>query len=427
MTDKRHQHWKTCRIEEIKSDERSSIAIGPFGSRMKAECYVPTGVPVIRGLNISDTKSFTGEFVFISEATAGELSGCIVREADLVFPHRGSIGQVGIVTGDKSTRYMLSSSLMKLTCNTAVADPLFLFYYFRSATGRNELLKHSSQVGTPGIATPLATLRSLEVPVPPIQRQKEISALLGALDDLIDCNRRTNGILEAMARALFKHWFVDFGPFKKQGFQNSELGPIPKAWAAKPILDCCSLLSGGTPSTSVADYWNGEIPWASARDVSQCGTTYLLDTARKITPLGVESSATQVLPQGTVVIIARGATTGKFAALGRDMAMNQTCYGLRGKPGFSQEWVYLMLAQVVPQLQQAAHGTIFDTITTTTFQTTNIVVPTQPVLDELTEKVKPLFEQIHVNLRENQILARTRDYLLPKLLSGEVEVKEAKP
>lgn len=268
-------------------------------------------------------------------------------------------------------------------------------------------------------------LNRIPLQTPPLDYQQAIVEVLGSLDDKIDCNRRINDLLLNMARALFQHWFVDFGPFRKRGLQNSDIGPIPQGWAAGPILDCCTLMSGGTPKTSVEEYWSGDILWASAKDVSQCGAAYLLDTERRITRLGVENSATQILPQGTVVIIARGATTGKFAALGRDMAMNQTCYGLRGKDGFSQEWVYLMLADVVPKLQQAAHGTIFDTITTTTFQTTNIVVPPRPVLDEFSDKVKPLFDQILANLKENQILAQTRDYLLPKLLSGKVAVKAA--
>src|SRR5438445_496065 len=109
--------WSTCTLDQIKADHDSAIAIGPFGSRMKADRYVASGVPVIRGNNISDTRALVGDLVFVSEETADELRSSNVFPGDLVFPHRGAIGEVGIVPSDAARRYVLSTSLMKLTCN----------------------------------------------------------------------------------------------------------------------------------------------------------------------------------------------------------------------------------------------------------------------------------------------------------------------
>src|SRR5689334_18409070 len=100
-----HQSWRIYGIDEIKAHSDSALAIGPFGSRMKAECYVASGIPVIRGNNISDTKALTGDFVFVTPQKAKELSACNVGDGDLVFPHRGLIGEVGIVTGGDSAHY----------------------------------------------------------------------------------------------------------------------------------------------------------------------------------------------------------------------------------------------------------------------------------------------------------------------------------
>jgi type I restriction enzyme S subunit len=152
--------WRVCTISEIKADDDRAIAIGPFGSRMKADKYVAEGVPVIRGNNISDTRVLVGDLVFVSEETADELRACNVFPGDLVFPHRGAIGQVGIVPNEERGRYVLSTSLMKLTCNQALVDPLFIFYFFRSEQGRHALLQNASTVGTPGIGQPLSSLRS---------------------------------------------------------------------------------------------------------------------------------------------------------------------------------------------------------------------------------------------------------------------------
>ena len=114
--------WRTCTVDQIKAHDDRAIAIGPFGSRMKADRYVADGVPVIRGNNISDTRTLVGDLVFVSDETADELRSCNVFPGDLVFPHRGAIGQVGIVPCDQMSRYMLSTSLMKLTCNQDLVD-----------------------------------------------------------------------------------------------------------------------------------------------------------------------------------------------------------------------------------------------------------------------------------------------------------------
>ena len=240
--------WKEYIIDQLKAESNASIAIGPFGSRMKSDTYVSSGVPVIRGNNISDTRVFNKEFVYISPEFADELKSQNVREGDLVFPHRGNIGMVGIV-GNNVPRYVLSTSLMKLTCNRALVEPMFLFYYFRSAVGHQSLMQHASTVGTPGIGTPLTSLRSISVNLPSLPEQKAIAQILGALDAKIELNRRMNATLEAMARALFQSWFVDFDPVRAKldgrqpagldaataglfpaKFQDSPIGPVPKGW-----------------------------------------------------------------------------------------------------------------------------------------------------------------------------------------------------
>jgi type I restriction enzyme S subunit len=171
--------WPTRTIDELKAKSRASIAIGPFGSRMKSDCYVPAGVPVIRGTNISDTRELIGELVYITPEKAQEVQSSIILADDLFFPHRGSIGLVGIVPRNGAPRYVQSSSMMKLTCDRSQVEPLFLFYFFRSAQGRQELLKNASTVGTPGIGQPLSSLKAIHVPYPPLAEQKPSRRYLG--------------------------------------------------------------------------------------------------------------------------------------------------------------------------------------------------------------------------------------------------------
>ena len=198
--------WPKLTLDALKAKANGALAIGPFGSRMKSDRYTATGVPVIRGNNISDTRAFTGEFVYVSSDTADELSSCNVFADDLVFPHRGAIGEVGIVPNEPAERYVLSTSLMKFSCNRELVEPLFLFYFFRSPAGRHELLKNASTVGTPGIGQPLTSLKSIEVPLPNIAEQRRIAEILASLDDKIELNRRMTETLELVARTLFKSW-----------------------------------------------------------------------------------------------------------------------------------------------------------------------------------------------------------------------------
>jgi type I restriction enzyme, S subunit len=188
----------------------------------------------------------------------------------------------------------------------------------------------------------------IPVCVPPLAEQKAIAAVLGALDDKIELNRRMNATLEAIARALFQSWFVDFDPVRAKldgrqptgldpataalfpnEFEDSELGPIPKGWEICPLAEKIDLLSGGTPQTSKPEYWSGDIPWYSVKDAPADSGVWVIDTDKKVTQLGIDNSAAEVLPERTTIISARG-TVGKLALTGVPMAMNQSCYGVRG-------------------------------------------------------------------------------------------------
>ncbi|MCP4698947.1 MAG: restriction endonuclease subunit S, partial [Gammaproteobacteria bacterium] len=265
---------------------------------MKKDCYVDSGVPVIRGNNLSKNKFLVGDFVFISEKKADKLRSSNVFEGDLVFPHRGNIGKVGIIPGDIS-RYMLSSSLMKFSVNRGIADPLFVFYFFISNTGKHELLKNASQVGTPGIATPLTSLKSIRISLPSLPEQRAIAHILGTLDDKIENNRRMNATLEAMAQALFKSWFVDFDPVraKTEGHEpegmdadtaalfpdrlvDLELGEVPEGWEVGNFAGYADNIRNGT-DPSVLDQ---DTPYIGLEHMPQKSIVLdEWDTAKKIT------------------------------------------------------------------------------------------------------------------------------------------------
>ena len=285
---------------------------------------------------------------------------------------------------------------------------------------------------------------SLPVTVPPLSEQRAIAHILGTLDDKIELNRRVNETLEAMARALFKSWFVDFDPVraKMEGrdpglpqhladlfldrLVDSELGTIPEGWEVGTLNDSIELLSGGTPRTSIASYWDGDIPWYTAKDAPSLSDVYVLETERTVTQAGIENSAARVLPVGTTIITARG-TVGRLSCLGVPMAMNQTCYGIRGADGYPDLFTYWNVRTAVDELQMRTHGTIFDTITRQTFTLVQMALAPVGLTQAFEAIVEPVMARIHNNLKQSRSLAALRDTLLPKLVSGKVRVNKAEP
>ena len=338
-----------------------------------------------------------------------------------------TIGNCGITTRPSFTNQQINSVI----CGDD-ADPKFVYYCF---TQLGHALEAAGGGGSVYTNVSKSRFEEIELPLPPLAEQKAIAAVLGALDDKIELNRRMNATLEAMARALFQSWFVDFDPVRAKldglppaalfpdSFVETALGHIPHGWEVCPLSEKIQLLSGGTPKTSEPTYWDGDIPWYSVRDAPSETDVWVIHTDKHVTKLGIANSAAQVFPEKTTIISARG-TVGKLALTAVPMAMNQSCYGVRGITGYGDYFTYYSLREATAQLQQRTHGTVFDTITTETFKTLDCIFPTPKITAAFDKLVEPLLGQIRANLHQSRTLATLRDTLLPKLLSGELSVAE---
>jgi len=435
--------WPLVSTEQVAAKVKNALVGGPFGSDLVSKDYVAKGIPVVRGQNMSLGRWVGGDFVFVSEDKAESLKANLAYPGDLIFTQRGTLGQVALIPDSPYEKYLISQSQMKLAVNPEIANAKFLYYQFSSEAQQSYIQDHAISAGVPH--TNLSILRNTPILLPPLEVQCRIAAILGSLDDKIELNRRMNETLEAMAQALFQSWFVDFDPVRVKArggdpvvelglspqvaalfpdsFQNSGLGNIPSQWKFGSWLELGDLLSGGTPKTEITDYWNGDIPWVSAKDISQVSSCFIDATERSITKRGLDESSTKIIPELATIIIARGATTGRLAMIGKPMAMNQTCYALNSKIDTPYH-LYCALKYGMTTLTSAAHGSIFDTITTTTFQNSLVVCPDPRVAIKFDEVVSVLFDRILLNLRETARIIETRDYLLPRLLSGEVSVQE---
>ena len=205
--------WPELSIDALKASSKNAIAMGPFGSRIKAENFVETGVPIIKGGNLNGDFILEDEFSFLTKEKATELKTSNAFRRDIVITHRGTIGQVGIIPDDsKFERYVVSQSQLKITLDQEKVNPYFIYYFLRSPLGQHRLLMNASQVGVPAIAQASTSVKGLMVPCPDKDIQDEIVEMLLNLDHKIQLNRQTNQTLEHIAQAIFKSWFVDFEP-----------------------------------------------------------------------------------------------------------------------------------------------------------------------------------------------------------------------
>lgn len=239
--------------------------------------------------------------------------------------------------------------------------------------------------------------------------QKAIASILSSLKDKIDLLHCQNKTLESMAETLFRQWFdVD---------SNDE-------WQEKNVIDIFTLVGGGTPKTSVAEYWTDEIPWISGGDISAAHQGYLYSTEKSISLAGLQNSSAKLLPKNSTVISARG-TVGKYALLARDMAFSQSNYGIVSKIGSYPFFIYLLVGFIVDDLLTAAYGSVFDTITTRTFESVNLKFPSLNSIEKFNEEISPIFSKKETNTQQIKTLENLRDTLLPKLMNGEVRVQYA--
>jgi len=404
--------WPVIPLGSLAADEDGAIAIGPFGSSLKAEVYTTIGIPVVRGNNLTDSPGFHGDFVYIDERTAARFPRCIVRPGDIVFPHRGAIGEVGLAVGPAESRWMLSTSMMKFRCDNTKLDAPYLYYFFRSAFGRHQLLRNASQVGTPGIGQPLASLRACEIPTPPLREQRAIAGVLGALDDKIESNRRTSRTLERVARTIFRAWFVDFAPVKAKAaelIRNAVL-EIGDGYRAKNSeMDKC-----GLPFIRAGNLNNG------------------FDTARaeRLCEESVAKAGRKVSRVGDIAFTSKG-TVGRFARVTahteRFVYSPQICYWRsldpsQLDPAILYCWMQdddfgAQIAAVAGQTDMAPYVSLKDQ--------RQMSVPVFPSSQHtVAPKIEALLARQSAAIQESKILVKLRDYLLPKLLSGEVRVAE---
>lgn len=317
-------------------------------------------------------------------------------------------------------------------------DPRFISYFLRGL----DFLAYSDKAAVPGLNR--NHLHQARVVVPTdVAEQRAIAHILGTLDDKIELNRRMSETLEAMARVLFKSWFVDFDPVraKMEGrdpglpqaladlfparLVDSELGEIPEGWGAKPIGGLAEIVGGSTPKTERAEYWEGGTHhWVTPKDLSGLSMPVLLNTERKITDAGLAQVSSGLLPTGTVLLSSR-APIGYLAIAEMPVAINQGFIGMKPRPGISDLFLLRWAAAAHDEIVSYANGSTFLEISKSAFRPILAIAPPTSIMDDFDRLSRPMYRKVVEHERESRTLATLRDALLPKLISGEVRMGNA--
>lgn len=385
---------------------------------------------------IDDTEEhITSDAVFASSAKVLPINTI------LVAMYGATVGQLGILR-------------RPMTCNQAccalITDPSkadFRFLFFQLLQVRAELKSLATGAAQQNLNGVL--IKNLRLPFPPIEEQRAIAHILGTLDDKIENLRKQNETLEAMARALFKAWFVDFEPVRakiegrwRRGeslpglpahlydlfpdrLVESELGEIPEGWRLSTIGAEVSVCGGSTPSTNEPKFWEGgHHCWATPKDLSALQFPVLLDTDRKITDAGLTKISSGLLPVGTVLLSSR-APIGYLAITEVPTAINQGFIAMKCDGVLPNVFVLAWCRKKMDVIIGNANGSTFQEISKTNFRPIPVVVPKESVLHSYRNQADSLYQQMVSNERESRTLAALRDTLLPKLISGELRVKDA--
>lgn len=300
-----------------------------------------------------------------------------------------------------------------------VSDANYLYYLISSTIVKDPAIKSMSGA-TGRQRANLDEIKQINVPDFNIATQEKIAKILSNYDDLIENNNKRIKILEEMAQKIYKEWFVDFKfpGYETTTFKQTELGKIPNDWEIKQIGKEYKTYLGGTPSRNEEKYWNGKIPWLNSGKTNELRIT---KASEYVTELGLEKSSTKLMPQYTTVLAITGATLGQVSMLGSEMCANQSVVGIYSDK--NPEYVFYLMKDKIQKLIQSASGGAQQHINKDIVNEMKFVLPADTMLNDFKDIIRPINKEIFNLLYKNHTLKQTRDLLLPRLISGEIDVE----
>jgi len=434
--------YRECTIDDIKAPEKGSIISGPFGSNISSKYFVSSGLPVIRGnnLSLSYEKFIDGGFVYITQEKAEELN-CWAKEGDLIFTAAGTIGQVGLLDGTQSfERYVISNKQLRVRLDSNIIDVLYAYYWFSSPWTKTRLIRNNV-----GSTVPLITLREVkELPIIfPIELkyQRRIAQVIDNISQKIKLNNEINTELENIAKLLYDYWFVQYDfpdengkPYRSSGgimvYNDKLKKEIPIGWELLSVNDMTTACRGVTfDKDDVITYSENSILVLRGNNIQDNKLVY--DNNTVYIPDSMVSSEQRIRKHDIILTMSSGSKNhiGKCAMFQNDSKHTFGAFLTKFTPSTDKcFFVFQSLVSdfCVQRIKSICNGTGINNLTNAHFDEILFAVPNKTILEMFEERLRPLYTMIGNNVIISSELTALRDFLLPLLMNGQVTVKESK-
>lgn len=396
-------------MSEIKEYKLKDIGCNFLsGYAFKSTDYTQSGVPLIKIGNIQNRLvEVANDGDFVSDSLIDKtITKYLLSDGDVLIAMtgQGSVGRVGKLKLRNDEKPLLNQRVGKFICDEKNLNTDYLYYVLTTEKYQDLLFNTGSGSGQPNLSP--ESILDVEIPAPKYSKQIEIAEILLSIDDKIELQQRQNKTLEQLAETVFTNTFIE---------------NVDYNWPERTLFDSIELVGGGTPKTENPEYWNGEIKWLSGGDIASNHKNFVTASEKTITMSGVDNSSAKLLPQFSTVISARG-TVGKYCLLSEPMTFSQSNYGIKPRYEGCYFFTYLLVAHSVDGLLTAAYGSVFDTITTSTFKGHKVRLPSEDMILDFEKSITPCFEKMLTNQTQIKSLTQLRNALLPKLISGEVSI-----
>lgn len=409
--------WRLSTIDEEKERLTDYVANGSFASLASNVHYKDTEDYAVLIRLVDFNNDFKGPFVYIDEHAYNFLSKSSLSGGEIIISNVGA--NVGTIFKCPNLPYKMSLAPNAITIKLK-GDNDFYYYWFKSKIGQANI-----QALVTGSAQPKfnkTNFRSMYIPVPPLATQRRIASILSSLDRKIELNNKINADLEEMAQAIFKNWFVDFEPFKDGKFVDSELGMIPEGWKVGCLGDMGAVVCGKTPSKSNSNYYGGDIPFIKIPDMH--GNVFVENSEDRLTEEGSLSQIKKFIPPYSLMVSCI-ATVGLVSINTKPSHTNQQINTVIPHNKSALFYLYQYIKNNEELLKNMGRGgTTTLNVNTRSFSNIRLLIPSEIALEQFHRVVEGLFKKIELNLHESRTLSLLRDTLLPRLMSGELEVPE---
>ncbi|WP_127938661.1 restriction endonuclease subunit S [Staphylococcus aureus] len=390
-----------------------------------------TNHPYLRIKDFNNGNIDINNLMYISEEVFNKISNYTINKGNIFLSIVGTIGLVDVIEEELDKSSLTENAVKIYSNDEKQLSTEFLSYYLKSTMGQHEIRIRTVGSTQPKLA--ITRIKDINVPMIDIKKQYKITWILSNIDKKIKLNRTIIANLEELSQTLFKRWFVDFefpdengAPYKANGGEmtNSELGEIPKAWRVETLEKLGSIIGGGTPSKKNKEYYtNNGIPWITPKDLSKNRNIYISHGENDISELGLNKSSAKLLEKNSVLFSSR-APIGYIAINNMPVTTNQGFKSIVPNEEMNPYFIYFILKNITPLIEQTASGSTFKEISAKGMKSIKIVFPSIELIKQYGNIVKKYFEEINFLENQNIKLIELRDTLLPKLMSGELEIPD---